>query len=199
MQPEQDVENAQPSPSEAFNPVTGDGGYTGNYFVKDEVSEQSTTVEDDDEAVVWQASEFSDYEKSAGWYLVVFSVLVVLLLLTIFVIKSWTFAALVVVTAITVAVVSRRPPHIVGYSLSAHKITIDERHFDLAGFKYFGVVREGAFYSVRLVSHKRFMPMVSVYLPQEQAEQIVDIFGAVLPMREINLSAIDRFSERIRF
>lgn len=152
-----------------------------------------------EEAITWQASEFVHYEKSAVWFLALLGFTGVLLVLDWFLIKSWTFGVLVVVMAVAIIVIGRRPPHMVNYSLSDHGITIDQKYFNLHDFKFFGIVQEGAMHSVRLVSHKRFMPMVSVFLPPDQAEMIVDVLGSALPMQQLELSVIDRFAERIRF
>jgi hypothetical protein len=149
--------------------------------------------------ITWQASEFVHYEKSGIWFLVLLIIATALALVGVFVFKNWTFAVLIVVMAVAIVVIGRRPPRMVEYMLSPGGITIDQKHFNLHDFKYFGVVQEGAFYSVRLVPHKRFMPMVSVFLPSDQAEQIVDIFGTALPMERVELDIIDRFVERIRF
>ena len=46
---------------------------------------------------------------------------------------------------------------------------------------------------------KRFAPSVNVYFPPENGEQIVDVFGAVLPMEEVKQDFIDRLSEKLHF
>lgn len=151
------------------------------------------------EPISWQASEFIHHEKNGTWFVALAGVATVLLLLDVFFVKSWTFGALIVVMAIAAFVVARRPPRTVNYILSAQGIAIDEKHFSFHDFRAFGVLQEDAFYSIRLVPAKRFMPMVSVYFPPEQGEHIVDIFGAILPMERIELDLIDKLVEKIRF
>lgn len=190
MQPQQDQNYWQPEVNEATGTIT-----------PAETPLPDTTAVSTDAADVleWQASEYVHHEKSVEWFLALLAVASLLLLLDIFLIRSWTFGVLIVVMALAAIVVARRPPRILNYLLSAEGISIDEKLFRFHDFRAFGVVQEGAFYSIRLIPSKRFMPMVSVYFPPELGEQIVDLFGSVLPMEQIKLDAIDRFVEKIRF
>lgn len=154
---------------------------------------------DTSEPITWQASEFVHHEKGAEWFLSLLGVAVILLLVDVFLIKSWTFGALIVVMAISAIVVARRPPRILTYSVSSQGLHIDEKLFRFHDFRAFGVVEEGAFYSIRLIPVKRFMPMVSVYFPPEHGEEIVDMFGSLLPMEQIKLDYVDKLVEKIRF
>lgn len=151
------------------------------------------------EAITWQASEYVHHEKGAEWFLALIGVAAVLLVLDIVLIRSWTFGVLIIVMAVAAIVVARRPPRVITYAVDSQGIQIDEKHFGFRDFRAFGVVQEGAFYSIRLIPIKRFMPMVSVYFPSELGEQIVDAFGARLPMEQIKLDPIDKFVEKIRF
>lgn len=151
------------------------------------------------EPLAWQASEFVHHEKDGMWFLALLGVATVLLLIDIFLIRSWTFGVLIVVMAITVMVIAKRPPRIINYTLSPQGIQIDERQFNFHDFRAFGVVQENAFYSIRLVPNKRFMPMVSVFFPPEHGEEIVDAFGQALPMENIKRDTIDTLVEKIRF
>ena len=147
----------------------------------------------------WQASEFVHHEKDGMWFLALLGVTVALLLVDVFLVQSWTFGALIIVMAIAVMVIAKRPPRIIAYTLTAQGIQIDEKQFHFQDFRAFGVVQENAFYSIRLVPNKRFMPMVSVFFPPEDGEAIVDAFGHALPMENIERDTIDKLVEKIRF
>lgn len=191
MQPEQNQNYWNPtadSPADLPAPVAADA-----------TSPPASHTDVIDAPLTWQASEFVHYEKSGVWFLALLGVAVVLLVIDYFLIKSWTFAILIIAMTFSVGVVARRPPRTVNYALDPHGIQIDEKHFNFHDFRAFGVVQEGAFYSLRLVPNKRFMPMVSVYFPPEQGEQIVDIFGSALPMENLKADPIDKLVEKIRF
>lgn len=151
------------------------------------------------ETVTWEASEFVHHEKSSLWFLALVLIAVALLVLDYFLIQSVTFGVLIVVMALTSAVFARRPPRTLTYAVSPDGLLIDQKFFAFEEFRAFGVVQEGAFYSIRMVPNKRFMPMVSVFFPTELGEHIVDVFGSVLPMEQIERDPLDKLVEKIRF
>lgn len=150
------------------------------------------------EPVTWTASEYVQHDKQAAWYLVLIVATVLLLALAIFM-KAWTFALLVVVMGIGIGVLAGRPPHSVRYTLSEYGLRIDEKNFSYHDFRAFGVVQDAAMYSIVLIPNKRFMPAVSVYFPSEMGEQIVDIFGAFLPMEHVELDLVEKLARKLRF
>lgn len=150
------------------------------------------------EPINWQASEYVHHEKHAGWFALFAVVVLVLLALAIFLMKSWTFAVLIAVMAIAVVVYTRRPPRTLGYALSVKGLYVGDRLYDFSEFKSFGVIHDGTEYSIMLIPTKRFMPGVTVYFPQEAGERIVDMLGARLPMRELRLDVIDKLVRALR-
>ena len=154
---------------------------------------------DDVEVLTWEASEFVHHEKSGMWFLALIAVAAVLLTFDYFVVQSWTFGILIVVMTLAAGVITRRPPRTLSYSLSAQGIHVDQKFFSFHDFRAFGIVQENAFYSVRLIPNRRFMPMVSVFFPTELGERIVDVLGETLPMEHIERDPIDKLVEKIRF
>lgn len=150
-------------------------------------------------AIEWQASEYITREKNTLWFVLLGVVAVVLAALALFLIKDITFAILIVVMAVAVGLFARRPARDLSYRLSYDGLTINGKFFAFQDYRAFGVVQEGALYSITLLPRKRFAPGVNVYFPPEQGEQIVDMFGAVLPMEHIKQDFIDRLSEKLHF
>jgi len=162
-----------------------------------EESTESTEAPHDDSPIAWQASEAIHSEKHMMWFVGVTVVTIVLLVVSIFVIKSWTFTGLIVVMAVAVGVIGSRPPRVLQYQLSDQMLQINEKQFSLHDFRAFGIVQEGALYSAVLIPHKRFMPSVNVYFPAENGEEIVDVFGAMLPMEHVEPDILDKISHKL--
>ncbi|HEU5122034.1 MAG TPA: hypothetical protein VFT59_04250, partial [Candidatus Saccharimonadales bacterium] len=152
----------------------------------------------EEEPVRWQAHEYIHHEKNALWFVLFALVVVGLVLLAIFVIKSITFAILIPVMAAALLVYSHRPPRVLNYTLSRQGLHINDRLYPFSQFKGFGVIRDGEEYSVMLIPTKRFQPGVSVYFPEEAGEAIVDMLGARLPMQELHLDAVDKLIRKLR-
>lgn len=147
----------------------------------------------------WQASEYVHHEKEKLWFLVLFGATIALVTVALLVIQSITFAVLIVVMAITLAVFAVRPPRINNYSITGSGIQINEKHFLYHDFRYFGVVQEGPLYTAILIPNKRFMPAVTIYFPSEDGEAIVGVLGAYLPMEHVQLDLLDQVVRRLRF
>ena len=152
----------------------------------------------EEEPVRWRASEYIQHDKNPLWFIVFAIVIVGLMAVAIFVIKSITFAILIPVMAAALLVYSYRPPRMLDYTLSRQGLYINDHLYSFTEFKGFGVIHDGKEFSVMLVPTKRFKPGVSVYFPEEAGEAIVDMLGARLPMQELHLDIVDRIIHKLR-
>jgi hypothetical protein len=152
----------------------------------------------DDEAVSWVAKEYIHQEKGAKWFVIFAIVVAALLAISIFFMKSWSFAVLLGVIAVVVVVYSRRPPRELTYSLGDEGLTVDGTLHEFSKFKSFGIIPDGEEYSVMLIPTRRFQPGVTVYFPEEAGEDIVDMLGSRLPMRDLHLDVVDRVVRLLR-
>jgi hypothetical protein len=149
--------------------------------------------------VTWVASEYFRPEKDGTWYVLFAAVVVGLIAVDVFLLKSWTFSLLVIVMAASVIVYSRRPPRDIQYTLSGKQgLYIGEKLYHFADFKAFGLIRDGEHHSIMLIPVKRFAPGISVYFPEEVGEKIVDILGDRLPMELLKLDVIDIIVRKLR-
>jgi hypothetical protein len=152
----------------------------------------------DNEPIHWQADDLTYTQKSFFWYVMFGIVSLGLVALDVLLIKSYTFSLLVVVVAISVVVYTRRPPRKINYALSISQgIYIDEVLHHFNEYKAFGIVDSGDHVYLAVVPIKRFAPSLVVYFPQDMGEQIVDIFGARLPMHEMKADWIDWLLRKI--
>ncbi len=149
------------------------------------------------QALSWDASESIEHDKDTMWFIILGLVAFGFIALSIW-LKAWTFTALVVVMLVAVVYMARRAPATMHYQLTSGGLYINDKRYELRDFRAFGVVQDGAFYYITLIPIKRFMPAIDVYFPEEHGEQIVDVFGAVIPMQTIQPDGIDRLMRRLR-
>ena len=161
---------------------------------------QSQTPQDDNNTPVnWSANEYIHVDKNGLWYVIFVVVVLGLIALDIFILRSYTFSALVAVMAVALIIYSRRPPRTIQYALSGKQgLYIGEKLYAFGDFKSFGLIKDGEHHSIMLMPTKRFAPGVSVYFPEEAGEQIVDILGTRLPMQNFKLDLIDTIIRRLR-
>jgi len=180
-----------------------------NYWEESQIEEQeleqeaeqasSQLSEESDTTVTWTAQEYVHIDKSPVWFVLFVLVVLALITIDVFLLKSWTFSALVVVMAVAVIVYTRRPPRTLTYGLSTkHGLYVGEKQYRFDEFKAFGVIKDGEHHSVMLIPAKRFAPGVSVYFPEEAGERIVDILGQTLPMENLKLDIIDVLVRKLR-
>ncbi|HEY8992834.1 MAG TPA: hypothetical protein VIM37_03220 [Candidatus Microsaccharimonas sp.] len=149
--------------------------------------------------VTWTAQEYVHIDKSPMWFVIFVIIVLGLIAVDIFLLKSYTFSALVIVMAIAVIIYTRRPPRTLTYALSGQQgLYVGEHLYTFDEFKSFGLIKDGMHNSIMLMPRKRFSPGVSVYFPEEAGEQIVDILGQRLPMEELKLDVIDIVVRKLR-
>lgn len=163
-------------------------------------STENTGVPTDVSATVnWQAQEYVDVDRGPAWYIVFLAVVLVFIAVDVFLIKSWTFSALVIVMAVSLFVYTRRPPRTITYSLSIKQgLYIGEKLYSFSDFRAFGLLNDDGSHSIMLLPRKRFSPGVSVYFPEDVGEQLVDIIGQQLPMEDVKLDPIDVVVRKLR-
>lgn len=147
----------------------------------------------------WQASEYVHHEKQGMWFAGLLAASVLLILLAIFFVQSWTFAFLIVVMTVALIIFAIRQPRIINYALTEQGISINDKQFRYGDFRFFGVIEEGPLYSAQLVPTKRFMPVVNMYFPAEYGEEIVDMLAEFLPMHHVEPEFIDKLMRKLRF
>lgn len=208
MKPEQESNYWKPDPNESTKDVDSGDAEQPEMYAPEPMQEpepnsmpnESAPREKlDDEPVHWQAQEYINQEKNGLWF-VIFGIIVLgLIAADIFLVKSYTFSALVVVMAIAVIVYSRRPPRTIDYTLSGSQgLYVGEKLYHFNEFKAFGLIQDGENHSIMLLPVKRFAPGVSVYFPEEVGEEIVDILGSRLPMEKLKLDVIDVVVRKLR-
>lgn len=154
---------------------------------------------DSNTPLTWTAAEFIHLDKGAWWFVIFGVVVVALIALDVFLLKSWTFSILVVVMAVATVIYVRRPPREISYSLSVSKgLYVADKLHGYDEFKSFGIVRDGSHMSIFLMPVKRFSPGVSVYFPEELGDDIADILGKNLPMQNIRLDILDQLIRQLR-
>lgn len=193
VEPETPVENDEQSVEEPESEA-------GEETLESESPEPEQSEDDpDDNPVTWTASEYIHADKNGLWYVLFMVVVLGLIALDVFILRSYTFSALVIVMAIALVIYSRRPPREIHYALSEkHGLYVGEKLYAFSDFKAFGVIKDGIHHSIMLIPTKRFAPGVSVYFPEEAGEKIVDILGVRLPMKPLKLDAIDTLVRALR-
>lgn len=147
--------------------------------------------------VSWTATEYIVKNHNAWWYLGLIIVVGGLCALA-YLIKSWTFLALIILSAISLVIYTIRPPRKINYQLDSKGLQEDNRFHAYEDFRAFGILKDGNNFSAVLIPKKRLGLSVKVYFPEGSGEAIVDALGARLPMEEVKLDFLDKIVNFLR-
>ena len=164
-----------------------------------ETPTDETADSPDDGAVIrWQAAEYLHQDQSPLWFVVMGIIVVVLMAIAYLWMSSITFAILIPVMAVALVVYVKRPPATNNYTLSRKGLHINDQLYPFDTFKSFGVISRGGNHSVVLTPRKRFQLGHTIYFSEELGEQIVDMFAARLPMKDVSPDMIDTLLSKLR-
>lgn len=149
------------------------------------------------EEISWEAEEYVVRQKNSWWYVGLVAVTLLLVGLAVL-IQAWTFIAVIVLSAVALVVYSLRPPRILQYSLTNEGLTEGDHIYVYDDFRAFGILQEEGHFAIILIPRKRFSPRMTVYFPEARGEEIVDAFGARLPMEEVKLDFVDKLIKFLR-
>lgn len=151
------------------------------------------------DVVHWQASEYIHHEKSAVWFTVFGVVVVAMIAIAWLLLKSPSFAVVIVVMAVAVVALTFRPPHTMSYTLSTKGLYINDTLHNFSEFRGFALIQDHGENSIMMLPVRRFQPGITVYFPADKGEEIVDMLGVRLPMEERKLDPIDKLVHMLRF
>lgn len=150
------------------------------------------------ELVNWEAREYIVHERNVGWW-IGFAIVVIALGVVAVLLKQFLFLAVIILAAIALILHITRKPRTLHYSLSKDGLSEGNNLYTFDQFKSFGVVDDGKnHYSLVLVPKKRFGMRVAVFFPESEGEQIVDMFGARLPMEPVKSDMLDKLVRWLR-
>ncbi len=147
--------------------------------------------------ISWEAEEYIVRDKTTWWYVGLVAVGLVLSGISVL-LQWWSFLAVVILSVIALMIYAMRPPRILRYSLSNKGLSEGDKLYNYSDFKSFGLLHEESHFAIVLTPRKRFSPRVTVYFPEAQGEEIVDAFGARLPMEEVKLDMLDKLIKFLR-
>ncbi len=150
--------------------------------------------------ISWTASEYIEHTKGLGWF-VGLGLILSALVVTIYFIggKDIMAAGMVGVAGLAFGIFAARPPRVLNYSIDAHGLQIDTKHYSFQEFKSFAVLEEGPLPSVLLLPLKRFLPPITVFYDPKSEDAILNALGSYLPHEDKEPDAVDRLMSKIRF
>lgn len=150
------------------------------------------------EPFAWDAPEGVQSQNSIVWYIVFGLIALGLMALSIFILKSVTFAILIPVMAVALILQKSRPVRIINYAISPKGIYVADKLYDFSEFRAFGLLNDRGQHSAIILPVKRFSPGLTIYFSDREGETVVDMLGARLPMQEVKPDALEKLLRWIK-
>lgn len=152
-----------------------------------------------DGAITWEADEYLVHEKSARWYGLVAVCAVVIAGAVYFLNKDVLTASMVLVSLVGLAFFASRRPRRQQFVVAPEGVQVGRMFYPFADFRSFALSDEKIGRNLVLVSFKRFVPPVNVYIPEEFETMVVDMVASILPMEPHKPDLVERFVGKIHF
>jgi hypothetical protein len=152
------------------------------------------------DTVQWSASEFVHHEKSSNWYLLLILATIVVAVGIFLLTRDFITMGAIILVALAFGLVAARKPRTLEYEVNESGILISGKYYPFNLFKSFSVVDEDqASSAITLLPTKRFMPLVTMYYPLDQEDEIVEVLGEYLPYEHRESDTVDNIMRRLRF
>lgn len=151
------------------------------------------------ESISWTASEFIAHEKDFSWFALLGVGTGLLTVVTYLVTRDIVSTVVVLIVAVTFGAFAVRKPRVLQYSVDTAGIHVGTRFYPYEMFKSFSLIQEGGIRSIMLMSLKRFMPPLSLYVDPADEDRIITVLADYLPLEEREQDLLDRLMRRLRF
>ncbi len=149
--------------------------------------------------ISWHAPEYRHYEKNAGWYVTLISI--VILIIGFFLVQKDAFAAITTgLLGVLVVVFSRQKPEIVPVELDHKALKMGKIEIPYKQIKHFWVVHNEKHKTVNLETTTLVNNMVILELEDQDPEQIRQFLSRYLPEHpETEPTPIQRITHWLKF
>ncbi|MBI5530285.1 MAG: hypothetical protein HY918_02175 [Candidatus Doudnabacteria bacterium] len=157
-------------------------------------------MSDKNQTISWTAAEFRHYPKSAGWYVTLISVAILVIAFFI-IVESDIFAAITLgIIAVLVIFFSLQTPKIVNIELNDKGVKFDNLFFPYKQMKYFWVVNNDRHRTVNFHTTALINNTVILELENQDGDQVRNLLLKYLPEHhETDETPIQRLMHKLKF
>lgn len=146
----------------------------------------------------WSALEYEERERNSDWYWALGVVIVASSLASI-IYNNYFFAALLVLSGILLGFFAIKKPDVVHYELSEQGLRIRSALYPYQNIKSFWV-QVGSRPTLFIKSGRIFLPIISIPIPEEHAEEIHNIFvHQNIPEEEMHEHPAEKIMDALGF
>ncbi len=163
---------------------------------KQSLAQANKKAKSDDNNLSWHFKEPKN-NLPTSWYVKVSLFFVILVLLAIFWMKSYTAAAVFVIVFLTLLVYIKRPQEKVKFMIDDESVYINDKAYQINNYKYFTVRQQKDYFVISLMPIKRLSTELVINFEEKIGEELVDRLAAKIPLEPYEESFIDNLIRKI--
>ena len=133
------------------------------------------------ETISWEAREFDIYKRDAKWYVIVITILLLVIMYTIYV-KYWMLTGVTVMVGVVLYLSGTLKPKLIKYMVNNTGIFIDDKLFTYnSDLKIFWFSNVDRVIKLNLISTIKLMPVISIKVPSDKKDKIRNVLLKFLP------------------
>ncbi len=136
-------------------------------------------------------------QYSLKWYLSIIGAFAALILLAIFVLKSWTTGLLFLVVLLTVLIYTKRPRDNFEFLINRDGIFVGETLYKFERYEYFVIRKQKKHYNILLMPKKQLETELVISFKEELGEEIVDFLAEYMPLREVKETLVEKLIKKV--
>lgn len=148
--------------------------------------------------IEWQAPEYKHEEKSMDFF---WTIGVVALVLFVFAVwqQNFVFAIFIIVSAASLFLFSIRHPQVMTFVIETSGLTLGKDKYEWKKIKGFHIKKESDRAVLLIEINKYLLPVYTIPLPFDMADQVKDSLIKVIPNIELEESKAMKFMEKLGF
>lgn len=151
------------------------------------------------QAISWTASEFANSHKDIVWYSGYIAALLAICGLIFAITNDLLASIAILVAGFLFLVMAAKKPRSLQYVISERGLNVGEKFYEYSGFKSFNLTYNNGISNIDLIPTKRFATEISIFLPPDQGQAILNIISGHLPHDEKASNKIDEWTKKLKF
>ena len=162
-------------------------------------NQQTASQSETEPQLAWEADEFVAAEKRVVWYVMMIAGAALFSGFVYWLNRDIMTSVIILVALSGFAFFSARKPQKQQYLVGPDGIQVGRMYYSFSDFRSFAVVTEKTGHSLVLVSLKRFVPAINIYIPQEYEDEVVKLVSSILPMEQYKPDLTESIANRLHF
>ena len=148
--------------------------------------------------IEWQAPEYKHKEKSIDFFWTIGVIALMMFVVTIWQ-QNYIFAIFILVSALSLFLFSIRQPQIMTFIIETSGFSLGKDKYEWKKIKGFHIKKESDKAILLIEINKYLLPVYTIPLPLDIADQVRDSLTKVIPNIELEESKSMKFMEKLGF